>query len=94
MCRIVRPSWASTRACVKASACGRPLTALGSTTLGRDVGSRTDLDVLNAQQRLFNAQLDPAQARIDYLLGRIRLSAAAGELHDGDLHAINAYLDR
>ena len=50
--------------------------------------------MLNAQQRLFNAQLDPAQARIDYLLGRIRLSAAAGELHDGDLHAINAYLDR
>ena len=56
--------------------------------------SRTDLDVLNAQQRLFNAQLDPAQARIDYLLGRIRRSAAAGELHEGDLHAINAYLDR
>jgi outer membrane protein len=69
-------------------------TALEGTTLGRDVGSRTDLDVLDAQQRLFNAQLDLAQARNDYLLGRLRLSAAAGELHESDLHAINAYLDR
>ena len=47
-------------------------TALEATTLGRDVGTRTELDVLDAQQRLFTAQLDLAQARNDYLLGRIR----------------------
>ena len=67
-------------------------TALEATTLGRDVGTRTELDVLDAQQRLFAAQLDLAQARNDYLLGRIRLASAAGELHEGDLRALNAYL--
>ncbi len=69
-------------------------TALDATTLGRDVGSRTELDVLDAQQRLFGAQLDLAQARNDYLLGRIRLAAASGELQEDDLRAINAYLSR
>lgn len=67
-------------------------TALEATTLGRDIGSRTELDVLDAQQRLFSAQLDLAQARNDHLLGRIRLASAAGELGEGDLRALNAYL--
>ena len=67
-------------------------TALEATTLGRDVGNRTELDVLDAQQRLFSAQVDLAQARNDYLLGRIRLASAAGELNEADLQALNAYL--
>lgn len=69
-------------------------TALEATTLGRDLGSRTELDVLDAQQRLYAAQLDLAQARIDTLLGRIRLAAAAGELKEADLLALNAHLER
>ena len=69
-------------------------TALEATTLGRDVGTRTELDVLDAQQRLYAAQLDLARAHNDYLLGRLRLAAAAGELHEGDLLALNAYLQR
>jgi len=68
-------------------------TALEATTLGRDLGTRTELDVLDAQQRLFAAQLDLAQARHDYLLGRIRLAYAAGELAERDLLALNAYLE-
>jgi outer membrane protein len=67
-------------------------TALEGTTLGRDVGTRIDLDVLDAQQRLFSAQLDLAQARNDYLLGRIRLARATGELQESDLRELNAYL--
>jgi len=67
-------------------------TALEATALGRDVGSRTELDVLDAQQRLFSVQLDLAQARNDYLLGRVRLASASGELQEGDLRALNAYL--
>lgn len=66
--------------------------ALEATTLGRDVGSRTELDVLNSQQRLYAAQLELAQARTDYLLGRVRLAAAAGELDVDELRALNAYL--
>lgn len=69
-------------------------TALEATTLGRDLGSRTEVDVLDAQQRLFTAQLDLAQARSDYLLGRIHLAAAAGELEAGDLRALDTYLAR
>ncbi|MBL8352367.1 MAG: TolC family outer membrane protein [Burkholderiaceae bacterium] len=69
-------------------------TALEATTLGRDVGTRTELDVLDAQQRLYAAQLDLAQARHDYLLGRLKLAAATGELHEGELLALNAYLVR
>lgn len=67
-------------------------TALEATTLARDVGTRTELDVLDAQQRLFSAQLDLAQARNDYLLGTIRLAYAAGELQVDHLRALNAYL--
>lgn len=69
-------------------------TALEATTLGRDVGNRTELDVLDMQQRLFATQLELAQARHDYLLGRIRLAYAAGELGEEDLRALNASLER
>lgn len=69
-------------------------TALEATTLGRDVGTRTELDVLDAQQRVFSAQLDLAQARNDYLIGRIKLAAAAGALAETDLAALNHFLNR
>lgn len=67
-------------------------TALEATVLGRDVGTRTELDVLDAQQRMFNTQLELAHARNDYLLGRVHLASAAGELQEGDLRELNAYL--
>jgi outer membrane protein len=67
-------------------------TALEATTLGRDVGTRIDLDVLDAQQRLFQVQLDLAQARNDYLLARVRLARATGELNERDLRELNAFL--
>lgn len=66
--------------------------AYEATTLGRDVGTRTELDVLDAQQRMFAAELDLFQARIDYLLGRLRLDAAAGELSENSLQLLNAWL--
>jgi outer membrane protein len=66
--------------------------ALEATTLGRDVGSRTELDVLDAQQRMYGAELDVVQARIDYLLGRLRLAAAAGELGEDSLIALQPWL--
>jgi outer membrane protein len=66
--------------------------ALEATTQGRDVGTRTELDVLDAQQRLNAAELDLVQGRADYLLGRLRLAAAAGELGEGDLRALGAWL--
>lgn len=69
-------------------------TALEATTLGRDVGTRTELDVLDAQQRVYSSQLELAQARNDYLLGRVRLAMHAGELQEADLRALDAHLAR
>ncbi|WP_229422908.1 TolC family outer membrane protein [Telluria aromaticivorans] len=66
--------------------------ALEATTRGRDVGTRTELDVLDAQQRLYSAELDLVQGRADYLLGRLRLSAAAGELDESSLRALGTWL--
>lgn len=66
--------------------------ALEATTLGRDVGTRTELDVLDAQQRAFAAELDLVQVRVDYLMGRLRLAAAAGELNEESLRSLNAWL--
>lgn len=69
-------------------------TALEATTLGRDVGTRTELDVLDAQQRVHAAERDLAQARNEHLLGRVRLALAAGDLQEGELQALNAQLAR
>jgi outer membrane protein len=66
--------------------------ALEATVSGRDVGTRTQPDVLDAQQRLYSAELDLVQGRADYLLGRLRLASAAGELGEADLRALNAWL--
>lgn len=66
--------------------------ALEATTEGRDVGTRTELDVLDAHQRVYAAELDLVQGRAEYLLGRLRLAAAAGELGESGLRALGAWL--
>lgn len=68
--------------------------ALDATTRGRDVGTRTALDVLDAQQRLFSAELDLVQGRADYLLGRLRLAQAVGELGEESLRGLGPWLER
>ncbi len=65
---------------------------LESTELGQEVGVRTEIDVLNAQQQYFSARRDLAQAYYDYLMSRLRLKAAVGELDEDDLLEINALL--
>ena len=66
--------------------------ALDATVLGRDLGSRSQPDVLDAQQRFYAAQLDASQARVDVLLAQVRLAWAAGALSENDLQAIDAIL--
>jgi outer membrane protein len=41
---------------------------------------------------MYRVELDLAQARNDYLIGRIRLAAAAGEMNEEELGRLNAYL--
>ena len=63
-----------------------------STQLGYEVGVRTSVDVLNAQQQLFSAKRDLLQARYNYLVNIIRLKAASGLVGEIDLLDINQQL--
>lgn len=65
---------------------------LDSTKLGQEVGVRTEVDVLNAQQLFYAARRDLAQARYNFLMSRLRLEAEAGELDEEDLRQINDVL--
>ena len=65
---------------------------LDSTRLGREVGDRTTLDALNAEQELFNARLALYRSRYQTLLALLNLSAAAGELSEPRLQEINLLL--
>ena len=67
---------------------------LDSTILGRDVGVRTSVDVLNAQQQLVQTRRDLQQARYNYLLNLLRLKAAAGQLTEADIEEVNRALAR
>lgn len=66
---------------------------LESTNLGYEVGMRNSVDVLNAQQQLFNAKRDLLQSRYSYLLSTLRLKAAVGLLTPDDLAIVNQQLD-
>jgi outer membrane protein len=66
---------------------------LESTRVGQEVGVRTQVDVLNAQQLLFSAQRDLAQSKYTYVLSLLRLEAAIGELTESDLVEVNRWLD-
>jgi outer membrane protein len=68
--------------------------SLDSTRLGQEVGVRTQIDVLNAQQQLSQTRRDLAQAKYNYILALLRLRSAAGQLTEHDIVAINAWLDR
>jgi outer membrane protein len=65
---------------------------LEASKLGQEVGVRTNLDVLNAQQQLYSTRRDLAQARYNYLLSRLKLKAAAGSLAEEELALVNKAL--
>lgn len=54
-------------------------------------GERVNLDVLDAEQQLFTARRDLADARHAYLLARIQLKYFAGLLNEQDLRALAGY---
>lgn len=67
-------------------------TALEAAQTGLEVGTRTFIDVLNAQQQLSAAQRDYSRSRYDYLLAMLRLKAAAGRLGQADLAEVDRLL--
>jgi outer membrane protein len=66
--------------------------SLEATQVGFDVGTRTIVDVLNAQRELLRAERDYSQSRYAYILNRLILEQAVGELGEEDLAAIENWL--
>ncbi len=66
--------------------------AYDSNRVGQEVGVRTNLDVLNTQQNVYQTRRDLAQAYFNYLVGVLRLKSAVGTLSERDLEEINRHL--
>jgi outer membrane protein len=66
--------------------------SLQSNRVGYEVGVRINIDVLNAQQQVFQTQRDLARARYDTILNGLRLKSAAGSLTEQDVEAVNRLL--
>ena len=67
-------------------------TSLQSNRVGYEVGVRINIDVLNAQQQVFQTKRDLARARYDTILNGLRLKSAAGSLTENDVELVNALL--
>jgi outer membrane protein len=65
---------------------------LEASKLGQEVGVRTNLDVLNAQQQLYSTRRDLYQAEYNFLLSELRLKASVGELDEAELAKVNQAL--
>lgn len=67
-------------------------TSLAATEAGYQVGTRTIVDVLNAQIQVFSAMANFLNARYDYLINYLKLKSDTGQLTLNDIKAINAQL--
>jgi outer membrane protein len=70
------------------------LASLEANRTGYEVGVRINIDVLNAQQQLYETQRSLSRARYDTLMNSLRLKASSGILSDSDIVAINRLLTR
>ena len=66
--------------------------SLDSTDAQFQVGTRTMVDVTNAQQRLFEAQEQLAGDQYNYINAILKLKYLAGTLNVRDIEEINAWL--
>jgi len=63
-----------------------------STRVGLEVGVRTNLDVLNQQQQVFQTRFNLAQSYYNFVINGLRLKQAVGTLSDADVEEINRAL--
>jgi outer membrane protein, protease secretion system len=66
--------------------------ALASTRRTFEAGARTRIDILNAEQQAGQARRDLSQARLLYMLSRVRLKALAGGLKAENIDEMNRWL--
>lgn len=60
--------------------------------VGHELGTRNFVDVLNAEQQVYDVKRDLTKARHDYILSLLRLKAAAGQLQEDEVLTLNSYL--
>jgi outer membrane protein len=63
-----------------------------STKVGLEVGVRTNLDVLNQQQQVYQTRFNLAQAYYNFVISGLRLKQAVGTLSEADVERINRNL--
>ncbi|MDD3354928.1 TolC family outer membrane protein [Zoogloea sp.] len=68
--------------------------AVISNQKGFQAGTRTQVDILNAQQQRMNTRRDLAQARYQYILSRIRLQGLVQSLNQEEMETLNRWLRR
>jgi len=66
--------------------------SVDATKLGQEVGVRTQVDVLNAQQLLYSAQRDLYRAYYVTIVGQLKLKQSVGRLTPVDLENVNRLL--
>ena len=66
--------------------------ALTGTKKGFEMGQRSNIDVLNAQQKLIESKRNLSKARYQYVLNLLQLKESAGNLSPGDVDEINGWL--
>jgi len=67
-------------------------TALKAIQTGFELGTRTSVDVVNAQRDLLRAQNNHSTARYDYVISTLQLKQAVGMLNLEDLEIVNSWL--
>lgn len=66
--------------------------SLAATEMGYRVGTRTVVDIIIEQSRLYGSRTEYAKARYDYLKNRLLLKQASGTLMRVDIETLNALL--
>ncbi|MCY1453479.1 Outer membrane protein TolC [compost metagenome] len=66
--------------------------SIESNRKGFKAGTRTNVDILNAEEQYYTARRDLFEAKLRYLVSRLRLAASVGGLGDDDIALANGYL--
>lgn len=74
------------------SALAASISSLDGNRMGSEVGTRRNLDVLNALSQVADSRQRLTKARIDGILAHVKLKAAVGRLSELDMSELNALL--
>lgn len=67
--------------------------ALTGTRKGYSAGLRSNVDVLNAQEKLYLSRRNLAKSRYQFILSRMMLKDAAGMLSEQEVYEVNSWLE-